>query len=155
MAIVEITPLTDTSLDFLELRHRRRDSALQQFVQAAQERRALKHPELVLSQLGRRERLGTTALGSSIAVTGVWSLCVRTPLLLLGVSERGLEWDAPDDGPVHLAACVFTPGECAEELHLRRVNAVVAALRLQRTRQKLLDRRDPALLATVMREVPR
>ncbi len=152
---IEITPLTDTSLDFLELRHRRRDTSFHQFVQAAHERRALKHPELVESQLARRERLGSTALGRGFAVTGVWSLCVRTPLVLLGVSERGLDWDAPDGGAVHVAACVLTPGELAEDLHVRRVNAVVAALRLQRTRQKLLDRRDPALLATVMREVPR
>ena len=155
MAIAEITPLTDTSLDFLELRHRRRDTAFHQFVQAAHERRALKHPELVESQLARRERLGSTALGRGFAVTGVWSLCVRTPLVLLGVSERGLDWDAPDGGSVHVAACVLTPGECAEDLHVRRVNAVVSALRLQRTRQKLIDRRDPVLLATVMREVPR
>lgn len=155
MAIAEITPLTDTSLDFLELRHRRRDTAFHQFVQAAHERRALKHPDLVESQFARRERLGSTALGRGFAVTGVWSLCVRTPLVLLGVSERGLDWDAPDAAPVHMAACVLTPGDCAEDLHVRRVNAVVAALRLQRTRQKLLDRRDPVLLATVMREVPR
>jgi hypothetical protein len=75
--------------------------------------------------------------------------------LLLGTSERGLDWDAPDGGDVHMAACVLTPGECSEELHVRRMNAVVAALRLQRTRQRLLDRRDPTFLASVMREVPR
>lgn len=155
MAIAEIFPLIDTSLDFLELRHRRRETALHQFVQAALERRALRHSELVESQLARRERLGSTGLGRGFAVTGVWSLCVRTPLVLVGLSERGLEWDAPDAQPVHIAACVMTPGECAEDMHLRRVTAVVGALRLQRTRQRLLDRRDPVLLATVLREVPR
>ena len=155
MAIAEITPVTDTSLDFLELRYRRRDSAFHQFVQSAHERRVLRHPELVESQLARRERLGTTGLGRGFAVCGVWSLCVRMPLVFLGVSERGLEWDAPDGAPVYMAACVLTPGECAEELHVRRMNAVVAALRLQRTRQKLVDHRENAVLASVMREVPR
>jgi nitrogen PTS system EIIA component len=155
MAIAEIFPLTDTSLDFLELRHRRRETAFHQFVQSAYERRALRHPELVESQLVRRERLGTTALGRGFAVTGAWSLCVSASLVLVGISERGLDWDAPDEVPVHLAACVITPGECAEDLHVRRVAAVVNALRLQRTRQRLLDRRDPAVLAALLREVPR
>ena len=155
MAIVEMVPLTDTSLDLLELRHRRRETALHQFVQSAHERRALRHPELVETQLARRERMGSTALGRGFAVTGAWSLCVRTPLIQLGLSERGLAWDAADELPVHVAACVLTPGEAQEDLHVRRVIAVVAALRLQRTRQRLLDRRDPALLTSLLRDVPR
>jgi PTS system nitrogen regulatory IIA component len=155
MAIAEIFPLTDTSLDILELKHRRRETALHQFVQAASERRALRHAPLVEAQLARRERLGSTALGRGFAVTGSWSLCVRVPLVLLGFSDRGLDWDAPDGLPVHVAACIMTPGECTEDLHLRRVTAVVSALRLQRTRQRLLDRRDPVLLATLLRDVPR
>ncbi len=155
MAIAEIFPVTDTSLDLLELRHRRRETALHQFVQSALEHRALRHPELVESQLARRERLGSTALGRGFAVTGAWSLCVRSPLVLVGVSERGLEWDAEDGAPVHVATCVLTPGECTEDLHVRRVTAVVAALKLQRTRQRLIDRRDLAWLANLLREVPR
>ena len=155
MAIAEITPLTDTSLDLLELRHRRRETALHQFVQSAHERRALRHPELVETQLARRERMGSTALGRGFAVTGAWSLCVRMPLVQLGLSERGLEWEADDGMPVHLAVCVLTPGESPEDLHVRRVMAVVAALRLQRTRQRLLDRRDATLVASLMRDVPR
>ncbi len=155
MAIAEIFPLTDTSLDLLELRHRRRESALHQFVQSAIERRAVRHPELITMQLARRERLGTTALGRGFAVTGAWSLCVRAPLVLLGLSERGLDWDAADALPVHVVAFVLTPGESQEELHMRRIAAVVSGLRLHRSRLRLLERRDPLLLASLLREVPR
>jgi PTS system nitrogen regulatory IIA component len=113
------------------------------------------HPELVVAQLARRERLGSTALGRGLAVTGAWSLCVRAPRVVVGVSDRGLEWEADDGEPVHVAACVFTPGESAEELHVRRVQGVIAALRLLRTRQRLLERRDPALLGSWLRDLPR
>jgi mannitol/fructose-specific phosphotransferase system IIA component (Ntr-type) len=155
MVIAEVIPLHDTSLDLLELRHRRLESALPQFVNVARERGALVRPELVVAQLARRERLGSTALGRGFAVTGAWSLCVRAPHVVVGVSERGLDWDAEDGETVHVAACVFTPGDAPEELHLRRVKGVVAALRLLRTRQRLLERRDPALLGQWLREVPR
>ena len=155
MAIAEIIPLTDTSLDLIELRHRRRESALHQFVQSAYERQVVRHPDLLESLLCRRERLGTTALGRGFAVTGLWSMCVRAPLVLVGVSERGLDWEAADEKPVQLAALVLTPGENPEEMHFRRMTAVVAGLRLQRQRQRLIDRRELAVLGTLLREVPR
>ncbi len=155
MAIADVSTLTDTSLDLLELRHRRRESALHQFVQAAVTHLAVRHEEVLESILLRRERLGTTALGRGFAVTGAWSMCVRSPLVLVGVSERGLDWDAPDERLVQLAAVVLTPGEGPEEMHFRRVAAVLSALRLQRQRQRIIERRDLASLAILMREVPR
>ncbi len=155
MAIAEVLPLRDTTLDLLELRHRRRDTALQQFVQAAAERGALRHPKVLLTHLVRRERLGSTALGRGFALTGAWSLCVRSPRVLVGVSERGLDWQAADGQPVTLAACVLTPGDANEDWHMRRLAAVYAALRLQRTRQRITDRRDPVLLAQLLHEATR
>jgi len=155
MAIAEISPLTDTSLDLLELRHRRRESALHQLVQSAFEHQAVRHPALLETLLLRRERLGSTALGRSHAVTGAWSWCVRAPLVLLGASTKGLEWDADVGIEVALVALVLTPGESVEELHFRRMEAVTGALRLQRQRQRLLDHRDLPTLSLLLRELPR
>jgi mannitol/fructose-specific phosphotransferase system IIA component (Ntr-type) len=155
MAIAEISPLTDTSLDLLELRHRRRESALHQLVQFAFERQAVRHPALLEALLVRRERLGSTALGRSHAVTGAWSWCVRAPLVLVGLSGKGLDWDDTVGIGVEIVALVFTPGESTEELHFRRMEAVTGALRLQRQRQRLLDRRDLPTLSLMLRDVPR
>ena len=155
MAISEILPLNDTSLDLLELRHRRRDSAVHHLVQAAVERHAARHAEQLEAVLVRRERLGTTALGRGFAVTGAWSMCVRHPLVLVGLSERGIDWEALDERPIQIAALVLTPGEGPEEMHLRRMTSVVGALRLQRQRQKLLDHPEVATLALLLRDVPR
>jgi mannitol/fructose-specific phosphotransferase system IIA component (Ntr-type) len=155
MAITEIFPDTDTTLDLLELRHRRRESAFHQFVQCALMHHAVRHGDLLESLLVRRERFGTTALGRGFAVSGSWSLCVRSPLVLVGVSESGLDWQAPDQRPVQLAVLVLTPGEQPEEMHFRRLEAVVGALRLQRQRQRIIERRDPVVLAALLSGVPR
>jgi mannitol/fructose-specific phosphotransferase system IIA component (Ntr-type) len=155
MAIAEISPLTDTSLDLLELRHRRRESALHQLVQGAFEHQAVRHPALLETLLLRRERCGSTALGRSHAVTGAWSWCVRLPLVLVGLSDKGLDWDDAAGSEVEIVALVLTPGEVAEELHFRRLEAVTSALRLQRQRQRLLDRRDVPTLTLLLRELPR
>jgi mannitol/fructose-specific phosphotransferase system IIA component (Ntr-type) len=155
MAIAEISPLTDTSLDLLELRHRRRDSALHQLVQSAFEHEAVRHPALLEMSLLRRERMGSTALGHAHAVTGAWSWCVRAPRVLVGLSGKGLEWDDAVGVDVEIVALVLTPGEAGEELHFRRMEAVTGALRLQRQRQRLLDRRDLPTLSLLLRDVPR
>ena len=155
MAIAELSPITDTSLDLLELRYRRRESALHQLVQCAVEHAAARHAPLLESLLLRRERLGSTALGRGHAVTGAWSWCVRAPRVLVGLSERGLDWDAPGGREVEMVALVLTPGESPEELHFRRLEAVSGALRLQRQRQRLLDRRDLVTLSAMLRDVPR
>ena len=115
----------------------------------------MRHPALLETLLLRRERLGSTALGRSHAVTGAWSWCVRAPLVLLGVSSKGLEWDADVGIEVALVALVLTPGESVEELHFRRMEAVTGALRLQRQRQRLLDHRDLPTLSLLLRELPR
>ena len=155
MAIAEISPLIDTSLDLLELRHRRRESALHQLVHSAFEHQAVRHPALLETLLLRRERLGSTALGHAHAVTGAWSWCVKAPLVVVGISNKGLDWgDEAGDG-IEIVALVLTAGEVAEELHYRRMEAVTGALRLQRHRQRLLDHPDLPTLSLLLRDVPR
>jgi len=155
MAIADVSPLTDIPHDILDLRHRRRETAFHQFVQAAQAHGVVVRPELLESVLNRRERMGTTALGRGFVLTGAWSLCIRRALVLVGLSERGLDWEAHDGKLVQIVACVLTPGEGPEEMHFRRLEGVGHALRLQRVRQRLLDKREPGALDVLLQSIPR
>ena len=153
MAIADISTIPDTPLDILELRHRRRESAMSQLVEAAAQRGVIRHPDVVLASLARRERLGTTGLGRGVAVPTLHSLLVRRAYLLVGRSQRGLEWGAPDGEDVALVAFVLTPGEMGVDRHLQRVTSLVHHLRLQRNRQRLLAAVDQAALAMLLNEV--
>lgn len=155
MAIADVSPVSDTAHDILDLRHRRRETAFHQFVQAAQSHGAVMRPELLESVLNRRERIGNTALGRGFVLTGAWTLCVRRSLVLVGLSDKGLEWDAPDGKLVQVVACVLTPGEGPEEMHFRRLEGVLQALRLQRVRQRLLEKREPGAIDVLLQAVPR
>ncbi len=155
MAIADASPIIDTAHDILDLRHRRRETALHQFVQAAHAHGVVVRGPLLENVLLHRERLGTTAVGRGFAVTGAWSLCVRRALILVGRSEKGLDWDAPDDKPVQLVACVLTPGEGPEEMHFRRLEAVMHAIRLQKVRQRLLEATVAGSLDALFAAVPR
>ena len=152
MAIAEYSTISGTPLDLVELRHKRRESALAQLLSVASARRAVRQHDVLLASLARRARLGTSALGRGVAVPHAHSLLVARPYVLVGRSPRGLEWDAADEQPVHLVALVLSPADLVAERHFQRVAHVVHVLRQQRQRQRLLDAADRDVVALLLRE---
>lgn len=138
MAIVEASPVTSTPLDIIELRHKRRESALTQLAAAALRRGVVRDLDALVAALVRRERLGTTALGKGVALTHARSIAVVRPFWVVGRSPKGVEWAAPDGEPVHLVVLYLAHHEQGAAAHLARLAAAAQALRLQRTRQRLL-----------------
>lgn len=137
MAIVELTSVTRTPLDILELRHRRRDNTLAQLAAAAAKNGVVRDVDALAALLVRRERLGTTALGKGVALTHARSIVVTRPFWIVGRAPRGVEWSAPDDEPVLLAVLYLAPHAQPAAAHLARLAAAAQALRQQRTRQRL------------------
>ncbi len=152
MAIVEISSIPHTPLDILEIRHRRRESALTQLVAAAARSGVLRDPDVLLETLLCRERLGTTALGKGVAVPHAHSITVSRTHVVFGRSSHGLDWHAPDAEPVRIAWLVLTPSEVSDEQHHARVAAAVSALRLQRQRQRLIEAASPDVVVRLLRE---
>lgn len=137
MAIVELTSVTRTPLDILDLRHRRRDNTLAQ-VSAAAARHGIVHDaDALAALLCRREKLGTTALGKGVALTHARSIVVTRPFWIVGRTPRGIEWSAPDGEPVTLVVAYLAPHTQGAAAHLARVAAAAQALRQQRNRQRL------------------
>jgi mannitol/fructose-specific phosphotransferase system IIA component (Ntr-type) len=144
MVSASVTTTSAAPLDVVELKNRRRDSALVQLVAAAQGAGAVRDAEALLVTLGRAQKLASFAIGHGCAVAHARSLTVMRTVVVFGRSSRGIEWDA-DDGPVQLVLLVLSPAASALTAHADRVSAAVHALRLQRTRQKLLDAGESAV----------
>lgn len=140
MSVASVPSVTDTPLDLTELRTRRRESALTQLVASACAQGAAAEGDALLRHLLLRERAGSTALGRGFAVPHAHSLFVRSPRIVLGRSARGIEWS--DGEVVQLVALVVTPGSRPWSFHVAFVERTVHALRLQRTRQRLLEAGD-------------
>ncbi len=153
MAIADIPPVTDTALDIVELRHKRRESALTQLVVAAHRHGVVRDDAALIAALLRRERLGSTALGKGVAVSHARSVAVAKPFYVLGRSARGLDWPAPDAQAVNLVVLLLTPAEMSADAHLERLASAAASTRLQRTRHKLLES-DAATALALLRGAP-
>lgn len=152
MTLVTAAPVLDASLYIPELKARTKESTLAQLAAAAHRSGAVRGTGPLVELLRLRERLGSTALGKGLAVPQARSLTVDRPSLVVARSHRGIEWDAPDGLPANLVLLVLSPGEWSEEAHHGFVANAVAAARLQRSRQRLLDAESFDDVAGVLRE---
>jgi mannitol/fructose-specific phosphotransferase system IIA component (Ntr-type) len=150
MAIAEASPLpASMTPELVELRQRRRDSALSQLVSAAESSRHVSEPLVVLAALQRTHRLMGGAAARGFVVAHARSVALAGPAFLLGRSVRGVDWSAEDGSVVHLAALLLSPASLPAAAHVERVAAVMHLLRLQRTRQRVLEA-EPAQVAALL-----
>ncbi len=149
MAIAEVPSVTGTPLDILDLRHRRRESVIQQMAAAAGRRGVVRDAEALTALLVRRQRLGTTALGKGVALMHARSIAVVRPHWVVGRAPKGVEWGAPDGEPVHLVVLYLAHHEQPGAAHLARLAVAAQALRLQRTRQRLATADAATALALI------
>lgn len=140
--------------EIVGLRHKRRESVLAQLVAAAERLGLVRDPEVLLATLSRAQRLGSSALGKGHVVTHARSVTVLRSAMLLGRSERGVEWGGEADEPVQLVLLVLSPASVAAATHVDHVTEAVRALRLQRTRQKVQEA-VPEAVRSVLEEAPR
>ena len=153
MSLGTAPSVLDPSLYIPELKPRNKVAALGHLVSLAHAAGAVRVPGLLLDLLAIRERLGSTGIGKGVALPNARSLTVSRPLLVVGRSHRGIEWNAPDGLRVMLVLLALSPGEWGEEVHHGFLARAAAVARLQRNRQRLLDATSYAEVASVLREV--
>ena len=149
MATVEVPLVSRIPLDIVELRSKRRESALTQLATAAQRLGVVRDLDVLFALLSRTEKLGSTAIGKGVAVAHARSVAVARPHLLLGRAPRGIEWSAADEQPVQIVVLVLSPADHSLERHLDRVARAAQAVRQQRARLKLVEADAAAALAVL------
>ncbi|MFA7237892.1 MAG: cation:proton antiporter [Phycisphaeraceae bacterium] len=83
-------------------------AAIEQLAQAAAQANALDVERTVNLVIGR-ERIMGTGLGNGLAIPHARSAQITQPILAVGVSERGVDFDAPDGRPAQLILLILTP----------------------------------------------
>lgn len=64
---------------------------------------------IILCSLTQREALGTTGIGRGIAIPHARTLVLKKLKLFIGISKKGIEYDAMDGKPVHLIFLIIAP----------------------------------------------
>jgi mannitol/fructose-specific phosphotransferase system IIA component (Ntr-type) len=86
--------------------------------------------------------MGGTGLGKGIAVPHARSTLVKQRAVVIARSTKGVEFDSPDGKPAHLLFLLVAPPLEKDPVYLNLMAEIVGAVRLARTRQRLLDAAD-------------
>lgn len=78
----------------------------------------IKNPTRLFKDLFNREKKATTALGDGFALPHVRTMEARELTFALARSEEGIDFEAPDDQPVHLFLVMVAPPH-DDNLYLR------------------------------------
>jgi len=97
----------------------------------------VEHSQLV-RMLMERERLGTTGIGGGIAIPHGKIKNLPSEILCMGISQKGVSFEAMDGKPVNIFFLLFTP-EGATELHLMLLSRISKLLKNDIFKQRLLD----------------
>jgi Kef-type K+ transport system membrane component KefB/mannitol/fructose-specific phosphotransferase system IIA component (Ntr-type) len=85
-----------------------------------------------------REREAPTALGEEVAIPHAALEGLKTPLLALGLSRRGIDFDAPDGLPVRIVFLLLMPPRAYEE-EVRVLASIARSIFDARAREALLE----------------
>jgi mannitol/fructose-specific phosphotransferase system IIA component (Ntr-type) len=128
----------DPSLCISDLKTKRKHSVLHELVAHAERAGGVRDVALLCDTLLLRERLLGTGIGKGVAVPHARSVGVIAPRLVVGRSQRGVEWESPDGVAVQVVLLVLSPAEASEDAHIARIVRATTLTRLHRNRSKLM-----------------
>lgn len=91
----------------IDLKSRTKEKAFEEIINAAKFSQEKK--KLIYLSLMQREVLGTTGIGNGVAIPHARSVVLNKLHLYIGLSSKGIEYDAMDGKPVHLIFLIMAP----------------------------------------------
>ncbi len=106
----------------------------------------------VLAAIHVREAQMTTGIGKGVAVPHVKVDCVKGVIACMGTSEDGIEYDAIDGEPVHLAFLVVSD-QASPELNIQTLATVARILGMPGAYRRLCEAESPAEVIEALTEL--
>jgi len=121
-----------------DLKSHAKKEVLKELVQALSSAHGIKDSANILEALLEREELGSTGIGQGIAIPHGKSDSVSGVVAALGISKRGIDFDALDGEPVHIFFMLIAPSNSAG-IHLKILAKISRLLKDKFFRQALRE----------------
>jgi len=105
-------------------------------------------PLLALEVIMARERLGSTGIGHGVAIPHGKLVDLSSPVLVLARHIRGVDFDAIDGKPVHIAVMLLAP-EGADRPHLELLAHLARVLQLEEARQEIMQAKNARMISKI------
>lgn len=136
----------------LEMKAQKKEEALAELATYLKKQKLINHEKEIIEKLLQRETLGSTALGEGIAIPHCKAKGIKNPILMVGLSRNGVNFEAPDGKPVKVFFLLITSPD-DPSLNLQ-ILALIAQLvkKSPELKSKLLAAEDAREALEIIRE---
>jgi PTS system nitrogen regulatory IIA component len=148
MKLIDFLSVDTISVD---MKAQSKKEALQEICQLLAGSKKLADPDKMVGVLMEREALGSTGIGQGIAIPHGKTDIVTQQVAALGLSKRGVDFDALDGEPVYIFFLLIAPKEAAGE-QLKALAKISRLLKDKFFRQALRDAKTPQEALNIIKE---
>ncbi len=135
----------------LDLKSTTKNEVIAELVSALFAKESPEVKDEILAALLEREKLGSTGIGSGVAVPHAKSARVNNIACALGVVKKGLDFEALDAAPVYLIFLLVAPPSSQSE-HLNILARIVRLLKDRVFRQALREASESEVVVRLISE---
>jgi PTS system nitrogen regulatory IIA component len=146
---MNIHEMLDGSMIIADLKGQTKKQILEELVGHLAGRNAAVQADELLKVLFEREKLGSTGIGSGIAIPHGKLGSLQDIALVFGRSAAGVDFEAIDGKPVHLFFLLVAPAH-SSGVHLKALARLSRLLKSADFRQRLMDAPDAAGMHAVI-----
>ena len=150
-ATLSLLDYLPTSSICVDLKSQTKAEVLKEMVVLLTSAHAIKNQEKILEALLEREELGSTGIGQGVAIPHGKSEHVTQVTAALGVSKKGINFEALDGEPVHLFFMLVAPLDSAG-VHLKILAKISRLLKDKFFRQALRESKTAEEAARQIKE---
>jgi nitrogen PTS system EIIA component len=148
---VRLGALTRPELIFSDLPAADRPEVLRTFAERIAAQGLVESGAELFQRLWEREQLGSTGIGSGIAIPHCKLPGLAHGIVAVGMVPEGVDFGAPDGQPVKVLFLVVSPSGSPAE-HLQILAAISRWVRTDRHAERVLALRDPAQVYDLLRD---
>jgi nitrogen PTS system EIIA component len=148
MKLVDILAPQAVSVD---LKAQNKKAALEELCHVLSASGKLSDPAKMVEVLMERESLGSTGIGQGVAIPHGKTAAVGEQVAALGISRRGLDFEALDGEPVYIVFLLIAPADAAGN-HLKALAKISRLLKDKFFRQALRDAKSADDVLKIIRE---
>jgi len=148
MKVLEFLEETNICLD---LKSPSKEEAIRELVGFLETSSKIKNTDAVVTSLMDREKLGSTGIGQGVAIPHGKSDATPTLVAALGISKKGIEFEALDGEPVHVVFLLISPTDSSGQ-HLKVLARISRLLKDKFFRQAIKEAKSAIEIQKIIRE---
>jgi PTS system nitrogen regulatory IIA component len=149
---MKLHSLLSEDLIISDLKSITKDEVLKEIVKFLKSGDRISRDKDLYDKLIQREKLGSTAIGDGVAIPHCKLKGIKSPLLVLGISHQGVNFDSLDGKPSYLFFLVVSSPD-NPSMSLKILAAIAQLVRNATTLPKrVLEARSPKAIIEIVRD---